>query len=162
MRITQLFKSFLKSNKGVEGLPLKYVIIILVAALVIGIAIIMATTLQGGIEESTANINKTLSDTVDDTLGDLPGVGKPTASLSFVVGDSTTTPTTFDGTSADDKGIIIYRLDVDGDGAYDYNQTTSAAFSHQYAAIQDYTATLLVEDGDGNSDTTQVIVQITA
>jgi hypothetical protein len=60
-------------RKGVEGLPLKYVIIILVAALVIGIAIIMATTLGGGIQTSTGILNNTLVNATKNATAGLPG-----------------------------------------------------------------------------------------
>ena len=74
--MTNLIKSaisFLKAKKAVEGLPLKYVIIILVATLVIGIAIIMATTLQGGIQESTSVLNSSLVNATKNATAGLPG-----------------------------------------------------------------------------------------
>ena len=52
--------SLLKNKKGVEGLPLKYIIIALVAALVVGIALQFTGTLRGGIQSTAETLNETL------------------------------------------------------------------------------------------------------
>ena len=52
------------NKKGVEGLPLKYVVIVLVAALVISMVLEMVGVLRGGILHSIGVINKTLNSTV--------------------------------------------------------------------------------------------------
>ena len=59
---------FAVRNRGVEGLPLKYVIIILVAVIVIGIAVMMATKLGGGIGESMDIINDTIVQKVNESM----------------------------------------------------------------------------------------------
>lgn len=52
----------LKNKKGVESLPLRYIIIALVAALVIGIALQFVGVLRGGTISSANKINKTLAE----------------------------------------------------------------------------------------------------
>ncbi|GEM_PF-3828999 len=47
--------------KGIEGLALKYIVIILVAALVIGVAFSVATTFTGMAAGGAAGLNSTLS-----------------------------------------------------------------------------------------------------
>jgi hypothetical protein len=50
--------SLLKNKKAVEGLPLKYIIIALVAALVVGIALQFTGVLKGGIMNTANKINE--------------------------------------------------------------------------------------------------------
>lgn len=47
--------------KGIEGLALKYIVIILVAALVIGVAFSVATTFTGMAAGGALGLNSTLS-----------------------------------------------------------------------------------------------------
>jgi hypothetical protein len=56
------------NRKGIEGLPLKYTIIILVAAIVIGIVLYMTGTLDSGVRTTTNQINQTLVNKVNSTL----------------------------------------------------------------------------------------------
>jgi hypothetical protein len=49
------------NKKAVEGLPLKYIIIALIAVLVIAIALEMVGVLKGGILSAITNINTTMS-----------------------------------------------------------------------------------------------------
>ncbi|MBI1973719.1 hypothetical protein HYS54_02805 [Candidatus Micrarchaeota archaeon] len=56
------------NNKGVEGLPLKYVIIILVAALVIAIAVTMTNTLGGGVKTAAQILNNTTITKINESL----------------------------------------------------------------------------------------------
>lgn len=51
------------NKKGVEGLPLKYVVIVLVAVLVISIVLEMVGVLKTGIMHMIFNINETLTNT---------------------------------------------------------------------------------------------------
>jgi len=64
----EYIKMCLRSKKGIEGLPLKYVVIILVAAIVIGIVLTMTSTLEGGITTSTEVLNNTLAERVNATI----------------------------------------------------------------------------------------------
>lgn len=64
-------KSISKANRGVEGLPLKYAIIVLVAAIVIGVAIYMATTLGEGVTSATDTIADVLNNTLNESMGGL-------------------------------------------------------------------------------------------
>lgn len=54
--------SLLRNKKAVEGLPLKYIIIALVAALVVGIALQFTGTLRGGIQSTADQINTTIAE----------------------------------------------------------------------------------------------------
>ena len=64
----EYIKMCLRSKKGIEGLPLKYVVIILVAAIVIGIVLTMTSTLEGGIVTSTEVLNNTMAERVNATI----------------------------------------------------------------------------------------------
>ncbi len=55
-------------RKAVEGLPLKYIILVIVAALVIELIITMTTGMRGGIMLSLGKIN----DTMINTTSSLP------------------------------------------------------------------------------------------
>jgi hypothetical protein len=68
IRLAYEFLKYVKNSRGVEGLPLKYAIIILVAAVVIAIAIGMVTVLKGGIGNVTAEINESLVSEVNKSL----------------------------------------------------------------------------------------------
>jgi Flp pilus assembly protein TadG len=48
----KVFKTFIKNNKGVEGLPLKFAIIVLLAAIMMGAVIYMATMMKTTITQS--------------------------------------------------------------------------------------------------------------
>ena len=50
-------------KKAVEGLPLKYIIIVIVAVLVIELVLEMTGIIRGGIISSLININNTVSGT---------------------------------------------------------------------------------------------------
>ena len=52
------------NKKAIEGLPLKYVVIILVAAIVISLVLEIIGVLRGGILHSIGVINQTLNSTV--------------------------------------------------------------------------------------------------
>lgn len=64
----KLLKKMWKDERGIEGLPLKYAILILVAALVIAIVIAMVTGLKFGILQSTSQINQTMVEQVNQSL----------------------------------------------------------------------------------------------
>lgn len=54
--------SLIKNKKAVEGLPLKYIIIALVAALVVGIALQFTGVLKGGIMSTAEKINESTTE----------------------------------------------------------------------------------------------------
>ncbi|PIO00125.1 hypothetical protein COT72_03115 [archaeon CG10_big_fil_rev_8_21_14_0_10_43_11] len=54
------------NKKGIEGLPLKYVVVALVGALVIGIAVQMTNTIQTSVEDSTSVISEQTTGLVID------------------------------------------------------------------------------------------------
>ena len=54
--------SLLRNKKGVEALPLRYIIIALVAALVIGIALQFVGILRGGVISTAETTNRTLEE----------------------------------------------------------------------------------------------------
>jgi hypothetical protein len=56
--------SLLKNKKAVEGLPLKYIIIALVAALVVGIALQFTGVLKGGIMSTAEKLNQSVTEEV--------------------------------------------------------------------------------------------------
>jgi hypothetical protein len=58
------------NKKAVEGLPLKYIIMALVAALVVGIALQMTGTLQGGIQGTAEKLNSSVTERVTCELDD--------------------------------------------------------------------------------------------
>lgn len=58
------------NKKGVEALPLRYIIIALVAALVIGIALQFVGTLKGGVINSAEQMNDTLTEKTTQALDD--------------------------------------------------------------------------------------------
>lgn len=64
-------KMCLRSKRGIEGLPLKYVVIILVAVIVIGIVMVMTDTLNLAITDSTTRVNESL---VNQTYEALKGL----------------------------------------------------------------------------------------
>ena len=61
-----------KNERGIEGLPLKYAIIILVAALVIALVIAMISGLKVGILQSTTQINHSMVSSVNQSLNFTP------------------------------------------------------------------------------------------
>ena len=61
-------KTMLRAKRGVEGLPLKYAIILLVAAIAIGMAVYVATTMSGGVQAGTDQINQTLAEQLNQSL----------------------------------------------------------------------------------------------
>ncbi|MBI4214987.1 hypothetical protein HY546_03245 [archaeon] len=56
------------NKRGVEGLPLKYVIIILVAALVIALAVTMTNTLGWGVKYASNLTNQSVVGNITDAL----------------------------------------------------------------------------------------------
>ncbi len=55
--------------KGIEGLALKYIVIILVAALVIGVAFSVATTFTGMAARGAFDLNQTLDTITSNQTG---------------------------------------------------------------------------------------------
>jgi hypothetical protein len=64
----QYIAAVLKNRKGVEGLPLKYTIIILVAALIIAIVVVMFTDLKQAILGGTSQISNATQTKVNESL----------------------------------------------------------------------------------------------
>lgn len=61
--------------------------------------------------------------------------------------------------TTDNVGIQTYEWDFDGDGTYE-KTTSSASVSHTYSSSGDYTATVRVTDGGGNTATAQVTISV--
>ena len=61
-------RALLRARRGVEGLPLKYAIILLVAAIAIGMAVYVATTMSGGVQSGVNQINQTLAEQLNKSL----------------------------------------------------------------------------------------------
>ncbi len=61
-------KTMARAKRGVEGLPLKYAIILLVAAIAIGMAVYVATTMSGGVQSGVNQINQTLGEQLNKSL----------------------------------------------------------------------------------------------
>ena len=68
MEIILAMKTMLRAKRGVEGLPLKYAIILLVAAIAIGMAVYVATTMSGGVQAGTDKINQTVATELNKSL----------------------------------------------------------------------------------------------
>ncbi|WP_132058244.1 PKD domain-containing protein [Halorussus amylolyticus] len=92
-----------------------------------------------------------------------PDTTPPTARLTVgenetAVGDSVT----FDANnSTDDEGIAEYRWDFDGDGEIDAT-TEDATESHEYDEVGNYTATVVVVDGNENAANASVGMTVEA
>jgi len=105
------------------------------------------------------------SDTLERTVVvDEPDAEDPEASLdaspTAFEADRTVA---FDASDSDDnRAIAEYRWDYDGDG--DYEETTSgpeASFDPPYRANGSYEASVVVEDGSGNTDNATVALDVT-
>jgi hypothetical protein len=68
IRMAYEFLKYVKDNRGVEGLPLKYMIIILVAAVVIAIAIAMTTSLRDPILKALGLLGNKTVESVNNSL----------------------------------------------------------------------------------------------
>lgn len=108
--------SLRKNKKGVEGLPLKYIIIALVAALVVGIALQFTGTLKGGILGTADKLNSTLSEQTACELDfDDPEFDWSDVDISC---NATLDSITLDVDIKDDCGISGVSLDVNDDNKY--------------------------------------------
>ena len=102
----------LKNKRGVESLPLRYIIIALVAALVIGIALQFVGVLRGGTIDSANKINKTLAEKTTCELDE----EAPTIISGTLSCNNTTSTTTVKAQITDDCGVKeawIYIKDTD-------------------------------------------------
>ena len=66
-----LIRRFLKDKRGIEGMPMKYLIIMLIAAVVIGIVAYMLVTLKAGTVSSVNKINQTMTEQINKSLNAL-------------------------------------------------------------------------------------------
>ncbi|GEM_PF-3482447 len=62
---------FLKDKKGIEAMPIKYVIIMLVAAVMLGIIAYILVTLRSGSQYAVTEINKTMTEKINESLSQL-------------------------------------------------------------------------------------------
>ena len=62
------FLEFKGRRRGIEGMPLKLAIIIIVAAVVIAIVLSMTGTLRSGITQATSEVNRSLVERVNQSL----------------------------------------------------------------------------------------------
>jgi flagellar hook assembly protein FlgD len=58
-----------------------------------------------------------------------------------------------------DGTITLYEWDFDGDGTYDWSNTTTGNTSHSYAYVGTFSATLRVTDDSGKTATDAVIIE---
>ncbi len=63
-----LVRKFLKDNRGIEGLPMKYLIIMLIAAVVLGIVAYMLATLSTGSRIAVNKINATMTEKINESM----------------------------------------------------------------------------------------------
>ena len=94
----------LKNKKGVESLPLRYIIIALVAALVIGIALQFVGILRGGTISSANKINETLAEKTTCELDEEAPV------ITFINGNCSGNKATITIKATDDCGIDLERI----------------------------------------------------
>ena len=79
------------------------------------------------------------------------------SSQSVSIGDTVY----FDGTGTDSDGSIVkYEWDFNGDGIYDWEETTSGTPTHVYNTPGKYYAKLRVTDNDGATDTEICIITV--
>ena len=62
------FWRFLKDKRGIEAMPMKYVIIMLVAAVMLGIIAYILVTLRSGSTYAVTEINKTMTNKINESL----------------------------------------------------------------------------------------------
>ncbi len=91
----------LKNKKGVEGLPLRYIIIALVAALVIGIALQFVGVLRGGTISAAEKINETLTEKTTCELDE----ESPVITINSITCNATSDVLSVDVTITDDCGV---------------------------------------------------------
>jgi PKD repeat protein len=85
----------------------------------------------------------------------------PEAVLQFAPTDPDVGETVrFDGTrSTDDRGVVSYLWDLDGDGQF---ESRGSRVARSYDAVGRYPVTLLVSDGEGETDRTTLTVVVRA
>ena len=85
------------NKKAVEALPLRYIIIALVAALVVGIALQMTGTLRGGIQGTAEKLNASVTEKVTCELDEeLPKITDATLTCNGVSKSITVTADAID------------------------------------------------------------------
>jgi hypothetical protein len=146
------------NKKGVEGLPLRYIIIALVAALVIGIALQFTGILRGGIMNAAGNINDSLTEKTTCELDE------ETPDITFVSGICTDDKTTItvrltDDCGINDENVGFYANSAGGSGVWtdlvmDTNSTinngtwtgTTVVNSTLYGLNKNVTGTIVAKD----------------
>jgi hypothetical protein len=115
--------SLRKNKKGVEALPLKYIIIALVAALVVGIALQFTGTLKGGILSTGEKLNETLAtQTACELDFEEPVI---TVDWENVICYETNNTITIEADITDDCGISGVSFELDGDNEWAKLELTS-------------------------------------
>lgn len=132
------------NKKAVEGLPLKYIIIALVAALVVGIVLQMTGTLQGGIQSTAEKLNESTTERVTCELdNEAPVIGK--IETSCYDGDLNVT-----ATITDECGVAE---------AWFYNNLTEGSNSLTIAGADDTSANWTFSGSEDNwNETVEISV----
>ena len=115
--------------------------------------------------------NYTVSLTVTDLAGNtdrtnatvsvrVPDTAAPAAALSVPPSVGINESVTLDASdSNDDRGIVAYEWDVDGDGSVE-ETTSDPTLERTYDAPGNYSVSLTVRDGSGNTDTANTTVRV--
>lgn len=85
-----------------------------------------------------------------------PRVVVNTPYLETYRGDSVT----LGGSAVDDGTVVLYEWDLNGDGTYDFESTTSAAVTWTYGGLGEHTAVLRATDDQGATGTATVTVVV--
>lgn len=140
--------ALLRNKKAVEALPLRYIIIALVAALVVGIALQFTGTLRGGIQNTADTLNDTLSErTMCELDNDAPVImsasghctGDRNVTISADITDEcgTSEAWAYIKESASDSGDEVVLRTSDSD-------RKDATWTGGYNADSDYPSTITV------------------
>lgn len=62
--VIPMIKEFWNDEQGIEGLPLKYIILVLVAALVVAILVQITGTIETGVTEATGELSEGTTDII--------------------------------------------------------------------------------------------------
>jgi len=112
---------FLKNKRAVEALPLRYIIIALVAALVIGIALQFVGILKSGTISAATKMNESLSERTACELD----MDEPVITINSIVCNATTDKISVTANVKDDCGVADVAFTVDNDTDFTDMQMSS-------------------------------------
>jgi len=110
---------------------------------------VSVTAIDGTNETGTASVNV-------EVTPDQPPSASLTGPSDVAVGEEVTLDA---GESTDDRGIVRYEWDVDGDGTIDAN-TTEPTYSFAYEEAGTVDASVTAVDGEGQTGTTSATVRV--